>query len=344
LTTAESVSSDGGLSLRALCLDAADGRILWNAEVIRPAPDRVSGIHRKNSQASPTPLVEGDRIYVHFGHMGTACLDLSGKKLWLNTDLKYSPVHGNGGSPAIVEDLLVFSCDGGSDPFVVALDKHSGAVRWKVPRRATVRKTFSFSTPLLITVNGEKQLVSPGSGAVIAYDPKDGREIWRARYGEGYSVVPRPVFGFGLLFLSSGYDGPVLLAVRPGGKGDVTDSHIAWSLKRGAPNTPSMLLVGEELYAVSDAGIASCIDARTGKVHWQERIGSGFSASPVFADGRIYFQDEDGKATVIKPGREFTKLASNDLEERTLASYAVTDGALLIRTESSLYRIGRAQP
>lgn len=344
LTTAVPKEGVGDVSLRALCLEAASGNIVWNIEVFRPGTDELPGIHRKNGQASPTPIVEDDRIYFHFGHLGTACLDSSGKILWRNADLKYTPVHGNGGSPTMVDDLLVFSCDGGSEPFVAALDKRTGTLRWKVPRNSTARKTFSFSTPLVITVNGRKQIISPGSGAVCAYDQKDGREIWRAGYGEGYSVVPRPVFGHGLLFIATGYDRPTVIAVRPDGQGDVTDTHIAWTLGKGAPNTPSMLLVGDELYFVSDGGIASCVDARTGKVHWQERIGGGFSASPVFADGRIYFQDEEGNATVIQPGKELVKLATNRLGERTLASYAVTDGSFFIRTESQLFRIGLSVP
>jgi outer membrane protein assembly factor BamB len=340
LTSAETDSS--ATSLRALCVDANDGRIAWNVEVLRPDPGATQKLHQKNGLASPTPIVRDGRIYVHFGHMGTAALDLSGKILWRQTDLKYSPLHGNGGSPALVGNLLVFSCDGTEDPFLVALDANNGQVRWKTLRETPASRKFSFSTPLAIEVDGTTQIVSPGSGFVGGYDPKDGREIWRSRYGEGYSVITRPVFAHGLLFVSSSFDRPVLYAIKPAGaKGDVTDTHIVWSHSKGAPNTPSPIVVDDELYFVSDAGIATCLDARTGEVHWNERLGGGFSASPVLAEGRLYFQNEEGVGTVLKAGKTFEVLASNDLEERTLASPALTDNAIFLRSKSDLWRIGR---
>jgi outer membrane protein assembly factor BamB len=310
--------------------------------VLQPDPGDASAHHQKNGLASPTPVVRADRLYVHFGHLGTAALDLTGKVLWRQTDIKYPPRHGNGGSPALVGDLLVFSCDGEQDPFVVALDTANGKLRWKTLRHTTASKTFSFSTPLAVEVDGATQIILPGSGFVGGYDPKDGREIWRARYGEGYSVVGRPVFAHGLVFVSSSFDRPVLFAVKPAGaKGDVTESHVAWTHAKGVPNTPSMLVVGDELYFVSDAGIATCVDARTGTVHWSERLGGGFSASPVAADGRLYFQNEEGIGFVLKAGKTFDVLARNELGERTLASPALTDNALFLRSQSHLWRIGR---
>jgi outer membrane protein assembly factor BamB len=335
LTAAIPAGASGNQSLRALSLDAATGKIIWDQEVFA-AP--VSRSHSKNSQASPTPIVRAGRIYVHFGHQGTACLDLAGKVLWRNDSLKYSPVHGNGGSPLLVDDLLVFSCDGASAPFVVALNAATGNVRWKTPRETLASRKFSFSTPLLAIVGNQQQIISPGSGAVSSYG-LDGRERWRVRYGEGYSVIPRPVFGHGLLFIATGYDRPTLMAVRPGGTGDVTASHVAWTLTKGAPNTPSPLLVGDELYLVADSGVASCVDAKIGTIHWQERVCSNTSASPIFADGKIYIQDEQGLGVVLKPGKTFAKLAANSIGERTLASYAATDGALFIRGDKHLYRI-----
>ncbi len=336
LTTAVTGGDTSDLKLQTLCLNEADGKILWTTDIFTSPPGQI---HSKNSNASPTPIVEGDRLYVHFGHYGTACLDLTGKIIWRNDELKYSPLHGNGGSPIIVDDILFFSCDGLSDPFVVALEKQTGKVRWKVNREAPAKNKFSFSTALLITVNGKKQIISPGSGAVVAYDPVDGKEIWRARYGEGYSVVPRPVYGHGMIFIGTGYDRPTAMGIRVDGTGDVTDTHVAWTVNRSAPNTPSLLLIGDEVYMVSDGGIASCLDAKTGTVHWQERVGGNYSASPLFANDRIYLQNETGTGVVLAPGKEFKKLATNELDERTLASYAVVDDALYIRGEQHLFKV-----
>lgn len=330
---------EGDLSLRTLCLDAGSGEVVWDREVFAPDGAKSPKIHRKNSHASPTPVIHDDRIYVHFGHQGTACLDLTGGVLWKNDRLAYKPVHGNGGTPIIVDDLLIFSCDGGDERFIVALDRSSGSVVWKVNREGSANQLFSFSTPLLITVNGQRQIVSPGSNSVNAYDPRNGNQIWKVRY-DGYSVIPRPVYGHGLVYICTGYGTPNLLAIRPDGRGDVTDTHVAWTTKKTVPHTPSLLLVGDELYMVSDKGMASCLDAKTGKVLWNEqRLGGEYSASPLYADGKIYFQSEEGLGTVIKASKKFEVVAKNDLKERSLASYAVVDRDLLIRTDKNLYRI-----
>jgi outer membrane protein assembly factor BamB len=334
--------SGSGPSLRALCFDAGTGALVWNTEVFSATETSAAAMHDKNSPASPTPIIDGDRVYVHFGHHGTACLDWSGKVVWRNNRLRYDPVHGNGGSPILVDEHLIFNADGARDPFVAALNKKTGDVAWKVPRATNTPQTFSFCTPLLITVNGQRQVITPGSGAVSALDPADGREQWRVRYGRGYSVVPRPVFGHGLLFIATGFNRADLLAIRADGEGDKTESHIAWRTTKGAPLTPSVLLIGDELYAVSDMGVASCWDAKTGTLHWQERIEGNYSASPVAAEGRIYFQNETGTGIVLNAGRQFTLLATNPLEERTLASYAVAESSFFIRTEGHLYRIGKA--
>jgi outer membrane protein assembly factor BamB len=331
-------SKNNDQSLQALCLDASSGKIVWQKEVFLQEVSKAVPIHGKNSHASPTPVVRDGRLYVHFGHQGTACLDLSGAILWRSTALPYEPVHGNAGSPILVDDALIFSCDGGDKRFVAALDRNTGNVRWKTDRGECDRP-FSFSTPLLITVAGQKQVVSAGSDLVAAYDPATGREIWRVRY-DGYSVVPRPVYGHGLVYICTGFNSPKLLAVRPDGQGDVSRSHLAWRMQRAAPLTPSPLLVGNELYMVSDNGIASCLDAKTGNVHWQSRLGGAYSASPLSAGDKIFFASEEGTCVVIQASREeFEQLARNTLDERTLASYAVADGALFIRTEKNLYRI-----
>jgi outer membrane protein assembly factor BamB len=332
------LNEGGDLSLRAMCLDAKSGDILWDEEVFLQAAAVAPKIHTKNSHASPTPLVAGDRLYVHFGHQGTACLDLRGKVLWKNNSFKYQPVHGNGGSPILVAGRLIFTCDGADDPQVVAIHAQNGEEAWRFPRPVDHFKKFSFCTPTAIEVGGQTQVICPGSGVINSLDPATGREIWRVKH-EGYSVIPKPLFGLGLVFLSTGYDSPTVIAIRPDGRGDVTDTHVAWTLERGAPHTPSMLLVGNELYVVSDKGIATCVDARTGRVNWQERIGGNYSSSLVYADGKIFIQSEDGPAIVIRPGKKFDKLADAGFKERTLASYAVGDNALFIRTEINLYRV-----
>ena len=341
LTTAVG-DAGSGVSLRALCLDAKDGHTLWDTEIFQPEPTAVTAMHRKNSLASPSPIVTEDRLYVHFGHMGTAALDLAGKLVWKQTELAYAPVHGTGGSPALVGDALVFSCDGASDPFVAALDAATGKVRWKTPRNTTAQKPFSFCTPLAISVGSATQVILPGSGFVGSYDPRDGHENWRVNYGEGYSVIPRPVFAHGLLFISSSFNKPVLLAVRPdGAKDDATESNVAWTLNKAVPHSASMLVLDDELYFVSDAGIASCADAKTGEIHWSERLGGGFSASPFAADGRVYFQNETGTTFVLKAGKKFEQLAKNDIGEPTLASIAVAEGTLYLRSEKYLRKITR---
>jgi outer membrane protein assembly factor BamB len=340
LTTAIPVSEEkkGDQSLCALCLDAATGKLLWQTPVFLQKGSTAPNIHGKNSHASPTAIIDGKRLYVHFGHQGTAALDFQGKILWRNTELKYAPVHGNGGSLILADGKLVFSIDGSDKQMLVALDPETGKVLWQTDRKSSAVKKFSFSTPLYIADGGRKQIISPASDMVAAYDPADGKELWRVKY-TGYSVIPRPVYGHGLVFLSTSYDVPALFAIRVDGTGVVTDSHVAWTFKKGAPHAPSALLVGDELYVVSDKGTASCLDARTGKVHWQARVGEQFSASPLYADGRIYFQSEDGVTTVVRAGTKFEQLAQSQLGEKTLASYAVADGAIYLRTEKHLYRL-----
>jgi outer membrane protein assembly factor BamB len=323
------------VSLRVLAFDAETGRQMVDVEVFRVR--NAGSINLKNSRASPTPIIDGDRVYVHYGTDGTAALTTSGDIVW-KTELLYDSEHGNGGSPILYGDLLIFSCDGFDKAFVVALDKQTGKVRWKKSRRSPWSQAYS--TPLVIRVGDQDQVVSVGAFRAAAYDPSSGEEIWRVSYPDGFSNVPRPVYGHGLVFISTGFNEPSLLAVRADGKGDVTRSHVAWTLRRGAPLTPSPLLVGDLLYVVSDIGIASCLDAKTGKTLWQQRLEGNYSASPILADGRVYFLSEEGVATVIAPGTAFEKLATNVLDGATLASMAVSDRSIFIRTGTHLYRIG----
>ena len=326
--------SEKGASLRAVAFDVASGREVVNVEVVRLGNANLT--NPKNSHASPTPVVEGDRVYVHFGAQGTAALTTSGEIVW-KTRFPYESQHGNGGSPVLYGDLLIFSCDGSPDAFVVALDKRTGKVRWKTSRRDPSDQAYS--TPLVIRVGDRDQLVSVGAYRATAYDPLTGKEIWRVGYADGFSNVPRPVFGHGLVYIATGFQQPSLLAVRADGAGDVTKTHIAWTLKRGAPLTPSPLLVGDELFVVNDGGIASCLDAKTGATHWVQRLAGAFSASPVFADGRVYFLSEEGTSTVLAPGKEFNKLAESTLDGAILASMAVSERSIFIRTMTHLYRL-----
>jgi outer membrane protein assembly factor BamB len=332
LTTA---TKERGASLRVVAFDVETGREIVNTEAFRARNSEPT--NPKNSLASPTPIVEGDRVYVHFGAEGTAALTTTGEIVW-KTRLPYESQHGNGGSPVLYNDLLIVSCDGSDEAFVVALDKQTGKVRWKTRRRQPWDQAYS--TPLVIRVGEQDQVVSVGAYRAGAYDPISGKEIWRVSYNDGFSNVPRPVFGHGLVYIATGFQQPTLLAVRAEGTGDVTKTHVAWTLRRGAPLTPSPLLVGDELYIVNDGGIASCLDARTGAAHWQARLGGNFSASPVFVDGRIYFLSEEGVATAIAPGKEFRKLATNQLDGATLASMAISEGSIFIRAGTHLYRIG----
>ena len=321
-------------SLRVLAFDVDTGRLVVNTEVVKGAGGPP--LNPKNSHASPTPILDGDRVYVHFGADGTGAVTTAGDVVW-KTRFPYESQHGNGGSPALYHDLLIISCDGSDTAFVVALDTRTGKVRWKTPRREAADQAYS--TPLVIRVGDKDQVVSAGAYRAAAYDPQTGKEIWRVSYADGFSNVPRPVFGHGLVYIGTGFNTPYLLAVRPDGTGDITKTHIAWTMRRAAPLTPSPVLVGDELYVVNDVGILSCLDAKTGELQWIQRIDGNYSASPVFADGRIYFQSEEGVTTVIEPGKTFRKLATNTLDEATLASMAVSGGSIFIRTDRHLYRI-----
>jgi outer membrane protein assembly factor BamB len=329
-----SIEDEQGLSLRAICLQRSSGVVLRNIEVFRlRAPAQINP---KNGYASPTPVLDGDRIYVHFGAFGTACLTQSGEIKW-RTRLPYdNGQHGPGSSPVLYDDLLIVSCDGRDVQYVAALDTRTGAIRWKKSRRGYQ----AYSTPLVVHLPGGDQVVSPGAYRSIAYEPRTGKEIWYVRYGDGFSNVPRPVYGNGLVYICTGFQQPSLLAVRVDGNGDVTDSHVQWRLDRGVSLTPSPLLVGEELYMVSDSGIASCLDARNGKEYWRERLGGNYSASPIFADGRIYYLSEEAETTVIAPGRQYRVLATNQLDGRALASMAVSGDSILLRTDTHLYCLG----
>jgi outer membrane protein assembly factor BamB len=326
-------ATEEGKSLRAISVDRNTGAITQNVEVFRIK--NLGPMSPKNNVASPTPVLEGDRVYLHFGNHGTACITQAGEIVW-KTRLDYdNGQHGPGGSPVLYENLLIVSCDGNDYQFVAALDKETGKTKWKKLRQGYQ----AYTTPLVVKLPDGDQVISPGAFRAVSYEPRTGKEIWQVTYGDGFSNVPRPVYGNGLVFICTGFQEPSLLAVRLDGRGDVTKKQVAWSLKRGAPLTPSPLLVGDELYMITDNGIATCVDAATGKEHWKARVGGNHSASPIYADGRIYFLSEEGESVVIAPGKEFKVLAKSELDGETLASMAVSGGSIFVRSRTYLYRL-----
>jgi outer membrane protein assembly factor BamB len=338
LTTATEVEGKpSGRALRLLAFNRETGEQTRDVAIFEL--DNTGAQHAKNSFASPTPVFDSASglIFVHFGVLGTAAVKAeSGEIAWKTTLPAYQHVHGGGGSPVVWRDLLIVACDGTDTQYVVALEKATGEIRWRKPRPSG---NMAFSTPLIIEAEGKPQLIAPSAHRTIAYDPETGKELWWVEYGDGFSNVPRPVFAHGLVYLCTGFYRPQLLAVKPDGEGDVTGTHIVWRAERGVPLTPSPIVAGDEILMVSDNGILSCLDAKTGKLHYQERLGANFSASPLFADGRVYWQSEEGETTVIAPGPEFRKLGSNAVEGQTFASLAVSGNSLFLRSATHLYRI-----
>jgi outer membrane protein assembly factor BamB len=327
LTTA--IESEG--SLRAVAVDRETGEIVHDVEVFQKKD--LGRIAAKNSHASPSPVVDGQRVFVHFGAHGTACLTTAGRIVWTR-ELEYDHRHGPGGSPIIWKDLLIVVCDGPDVQYTIALDKQTGQVRWKADHQGQQ----AYSTPIVIKVGGAEQLITSQGEAVIAYAPADGKELWRCRHG-GHSVVPRPVAGNGLVYFCTGYWTPSLMAVRPDGHGDITDTHVEFTVRRGVPHNPSPLLVKDRLYMVSDQGVLTCVNAVDGKEIWRQRLSGSFSASPTLADGKIYLVNENGTTYIVAPGDKFKLLAENHLDGRTLASPAFVPCAIFLRSDTHLYRI-----
>lgn len=332
---------EDGRSLRAVGVDAKAGTIVHNVEAIRleqPIP-----INPLNTHASPTPVVEPGRLFVHFGTCGTAAIDThAGKILWVNRTLTLDHKEGPGSSPAVAGDMVLLNCDGMDAQFVAGLDKRNGNFVWRVDRthakdpNPDFRKAYS--TPLVVVHGGQMQLISCGADHAVAYDPSDGRALWMVRY-KGFSNVPTPVHGHGLFYICTGYMRPQLLAVRGGGSGDVTGTHVAWSAVRQVPNKPSPILVGDNLFLIHDGGVLTCLNALSGRTEWSERLGGNYSASPVAAENRIYFCAEDGRTSVVAADRAFRRIATNQLDGMVMASPAIADRAIFVRTDKHLYRL-----
>lgn len=327
------------VKLFAIELNADTGEMLRRIELFEC--DDPPPIHSSNSYASPTPVSDGKRVYCHFGALGTACIEIeTGRVLW-RREFKVEEITGCAASPVLWSDMLYLACDGADQQFVVALDTLSGETKWKTDRPSLegVDHAFrrSFSTPLIVESNPRTQLISMSAQWLVAYNPENGQEWWRAKVGSGYSAVPRPVFQRDKVFVSTGYSKPRLVAVNINGTGDVTDSHIVWRSKSQGPEISSPILVGGQIYFVSAIGVATSLDLETGEMVWQHRVGGSHASSPTYAGGHIYFTSKEGVTTVIRPGREYDEISKNELFGETYASLAVYQNHFLLRTNPILY-------
>ena len=332
LTTSE----DNGRRLSILSYRRSDGRLLWRTEIPLGPVERV---HRKNTQASATPTTDGERVYASFGSRGLVAVGVDGTLAWHREVGRIDNYHGTAGSPLLYQDFLITYQDQRSGSFVAAFDRTTGEPVWQTARRASV----GWGSPIAIHVGGHDELIVSGQRSVKAYNPRTGAELWQCD-GNLFEVIPTPAVGHGLVFCASGRAGPTL-AIRPGGRGDVTDTHVVWQTARGSPFVPSPLVYGDYLYTVNDmASIVTCFDATTGDVTWQERLGrparEGFSASPVAFGGKVFFTNDNGETFVLRAGPDFELLHTNDIGARTLASPALVDGRWYIRTERELIAIG----
>jgi outer membrane protein assembly factor BamB len=331
-----------GKRLSAVCLDRASGKVLRDLLVFAIAKPQFC--YPFNSYASPTPVIEEGRIYVHYGSHGTACLDTAtGKKLWTRQDLPCDHHRGAGSSPIVYGNLLVLTFDGFNVQYLVALDKNTGKTVWKHDRQIDYGTTNgdsmkAYGTPAVIEAAGRLQLISPSAGATVAYDPLTGDELWRVRSG-GMNAAAPPLFAHGMLLINTADGGFRQFAVRPDGSGDVTETHVEWKEQEAIPSRCAPLVVDDLLFMTTEAGIFSCLEAATGKLVWRQRLGGHYSASPVYADGHIYFSSEDGDYPVVAATREYTLLATNQLEAGSMASPAIAGKAIFLRTKTHLYRI-----
>lgn len=341
LTTA----SLDGKKLYAVCVDATTGAVVHDVTVFEV--ENPQHINSLNSYATPSPIIEPGRVYVHYGSLGTACLDTAtGEVLWRRTDLNCDHMQGPASSPVLFEDLVILHLEGTDKQFIAALDKATGKDVWRHDRPADLYTGIqgvymkSYQTPIFTTVDGKPQMISNGALLVTGHDPRTGAEIWRARYRDD-STISRIVTGHGLLFVNTGGspNGTELWAIRAGGTGDVTDTHVVWKMTKDAPHESSPVLVGDLLYTMSERSNLICTEAATGTQVWTQRLAGDFWASLVAAKDRIYLPNKKGVTTVAATGRVYRELAVNTLDGEIWASPAVAGDALLLRTKTHLYRI-----
>lgn len=340
LTTA----SEDGLSMSVICVDAKTGKVLHDKVLFENESPRE--IHVTNSYASCTPVLDGDRVYIHFGSYGTACLDAAtAEKIWERRDLPCHHWRGPGSSPIIYGDLLIVHYDGFDFQYIVAFDKQTGKTVWKKDRIDLFDtddgdQKKAYGTPAIFEIDGRPQLISPYAKTAIAYDPLTGEELWWVQYKQ-HSTANRPLYNGELVFIGTGFGKGSVIAVDPhGAKGNVTEERIVWEQSRSMPSKPSQLLIDGRIYSVADKnGVVSCIDAETGDVLWQDRAGGTYSASPVAADGKIYLCNEDGQTTVIAPTDSWKVLAENQLDAGCMGTPAPVGDSLYLRTKTHLYRL-----
>ena len=342
-----------GNDFYAICVDEKSGKILFNEHLFHSDnPESLGNGASMNCYATPSPVIEPGRVYVHFGSFGTACLDTAtGKTLWKRSDLPCRHYRGASSCPVLFENLLILTFDGADLQYLAALDKKTGETVWKTNRSVIwndeneggqmVRDgdwRKAHSTPLIGMVGGKPQLLSSGAKAAYGYDPRTGKEIWKVQYRD-WSGAPRPIFDGRLLYFVTGLNKKELWAVRPDGTGDVTDTHVVWKLNTHVAKYASPIMVDGLIYMAADESFITCADAATGQVVWTERIGGKYAASPIYADGRLYFSDQQGATIVLKPGRTLEVLANNTLPGGFMASPAVDGKAFYLRTKTHLYRI-----
>lgn len=354
LTTA----TEEGHDYFALCVDKENGKLLFNEKVFHTdSPEPLGNGASMNSYATPSAVIEPGRVYVHFGSAGTACLDTkTGKVVWKRTDLPCRHYRGPSASPVLFENLLILTFDGADLQYTAGLDKNTGVTVWKTNRSVVwndetvpgpmardgdLRK--SHGTPLIATVAGKPQLLSVGAKAAYGYDPRTGSELWRVEYND-WSSAPRPLFNQGLAYIVTGLVKKELWAVKPDGQGNVTDTHVVWKLTTRVGKYASPLLVDGLIYTAAEESFVTCAEAATGQVVWTERIGGKYAASPIYADGRLYFFSQDGTTTVLKPGRALEVMATNTLANGFMASPAADGKAFYLRTKSHLYRVESTSP
>ncbi len=340
LTTA----SAGGKQLYALCYDLNSGRLIHDILVFQP--DSALSIHTLNSYATPTPAVADDAVYVHFGSMGTACIDPeTGKVKWKRTDLLCDHVQGPASCPFIYRNLLILHYEGVDIQYIVALDRETGQLIWKTIRPQEyytgvdpiARKAYS--TPIVIHVDGRDMLISSGSEVCIAYDPMTGKEIWRITYTSDSSIA-MPLYCDGILLISTGFGSPVrLMAVNPKGSGNITKTNILWQTDKDVPGINTPVAVNGRLYMIQEHGTVTCLNVKTGAVIWKNRLKGEFYSSPIAADGKVYFPGKQGVTFVLKEGDTFNLLSQNKTSGEIMATLAVSGKSLLLRTSMALYRI-----